>query len=55
MRDYVVRALVSGTVSVYAGTTTNTVEKARKTHHMNPTPVSPLAGPLQVLPSCPGH
>ena len=46
MRDYVVRALVSGTVSVYAGTTTNTVEKARKTHHMNPTPCVALGRTL---------
>ena len=43
MQDYIVRALVSDSVSVYAGITTKTVEEARKIHHMNPTPVSPWA------------
>ncbi|HOQ74945.1 MAG TPA: Hsp33 family molecular chaperone HslO [Thermoclostridium sp.] len=46
MQDYIVRALVSGTVSVYAGVTTQTVEEARKIHHMNPTPCVALGRTL---------
>jgi len=46
MRDYIVRALVSGTVSVYAGITTQMVEEARKIHNMNPTPCVALGRTL---------
>lgn len=46
MQDYIVRALVSDSVSVYAGITAKTVEEARKIHHMNPTPCVALGRTL---------
>ena len=46
MKDYIVRALVSDSVSVYAGITTKTVEEARKVHQMNPTPCVALGRTL---------
>lgn len=46
MEDYIVRALVSDTVSVYAGITTKTVEEARIIHRMNPTPCAALGRTL---------
>lgn len=46
MQDYIVRALVADTISVYAGVTTQTVEEARNIHSMNPTPCVALGRTL---------
>jgi len=46
MQDYIVRALVADTISVYAGVTTQTVEEARNIHRMNPTPCVALGRTL---------
>lgn len=46
MEDYIVRALVSDTISVYAGVTTRTVEEAGNIHKMSPTPCVALGRTL---------
>jgi len=46
MQDYIVRALVSGTVRVFAGITTRTVEEARQIHGLYPTPCVALGRTL---------